>query len=415
MRDGTVGLNLEGLLLALVLLSALYWLGALVCTAAFARHRRSGLGWTPPVSVLKPLLRDDGHLYDNLRSFCAQEYPVFEVLFGVQDENDPAVRVVDRLVHEFPQRDLRLIVDARVIGTNRKMCNVANLCREAKYGLFVLADSDMRVGPDYLGAVVAPLRDASVGLVTCLYKSVARRDLGSTLAAMFVNEWFFPAALVAARLERMRHAFGATIACRRDQIRDIGGFETLADYLADDYMLGALISRHGLRVALSPYVVENVVGETCLSSLFFRELRWARTFRTVRPLSYFLSLVTHGIPLSLLLLWVSGFQPYALGVLTLHIALRWSGGFMTYTALQLPAPTGRLAVVPLRDSLSFVLWILSFLGRRVRWNDRRLRVDRDGKLHSVPMTGASRLFATISPSRRNAPTGEREPTHGHQA
>ncbi len=415
MHDGTLGLNLEGVLLVLALLSALYWLGALACAAAFARRHRSGLGWTPPVSVLKPLLKDDGHLYDNLRSFCAQDYPEFEVLFGVQDEHDPAVRVVDRLIHEFPQRDLRLIVDTRVIGTNRKMCNVANLCREAKYGLFVLADSDMRVGPDYLGAVVSPLRDASVGLVTCLYKSVARRDLGSTLAAMFVNEWFFPAALVAARLERMRHAFGATIACRRDQITDIGGFETLADYLADDYVLGALISRHGLSVALSPYVVENVVGEKRLSSHFFRELRWTRTFRTVRPLSYFLSLVTHGIPLSLLLVWVSAFQTYALLTLALQIALRWGTGFMIYTALQLPAPPGRLALVPLRDGLSFVMWILSFLGRRVRWNDRCLRVDRDGKLHPVPMTGVSRFATAISPSRRTPPTGEREPTHGHQA
>jgi ceramide glucosyltransferase len=254
-----------------------------------------------------------------------------------------------------------------------------------------------------------------VGLVTCLYKSVARRDLGSTLAAMFVNEWFFPAALVAARLERMRHAFGATVACRRDQITDIGGFEALADYLADDYMLGALISRHGLRVALSPYVVENVVGEKCLSSHFFRELRWARTFRTVRPLSYFLSLVTHGIPLSLLLVWVADFQADALVVLSLNIALRWSAGFMTYTALQLPMPPGRLAVVPVRDSLSFVMWVLSFLGRRVRWNDRRLRVDRHGRLHPVPMTGANRFSAAISPSGPNPPAAEREPTHGHQA
>jgi ceramide glucosyltransferase len=414
MRDGTVGLNLEGVLFALVLLSALYWLGALVCTAAFARRTRSGLGWTPPVSVLKPLLKDDGYLYDNLRSFCEQDYPMFEVLFGVQDENDPAVRVVHRLLDEFPERDLRLVVNARMIGTNHKMCNVANLCQEAKYGLFVLADSDMRVGPDYLGAVVAPLRDASVGLVTCLYKSVAQRDLGSTFAAMFVNEWFFPAALVAARLERMRHAFGATIACRRDQIRDIGGFEILADYLADDYMLGALISRHGLRVALSRYVVENVVGERRLSSHFFRELRWTRTFRTVRPVSYFLSLVTHGIPLSLLLVCASGVQPYALAILALHIALRWGVGFMTYAALQLPTPPGRLAAVPLRDSVSLVMWTLSFLGRRVRWNDRRLWVDRCGKLHPVPVTGASRLVAAIYPNRRNPPTGEREPTHGHQ-
>jgi ceramide glucosyltransferase len=287
MRDGTVGVNLEGVLFALVLLSALYWLGALVCTAAFARRTRSGLGWTPPVSVLKPLLKDDGYLYDNPSQFLRSGLSCSGSCSGPGRERSRRSRRPPPL-DEFPERDLRLVVNAPDDRRQSQDVQCRNLCWEAKYGLFVLADSDMRVRPDYLGAVVAPLRDSAVGLVTCLYKSVARRDLGSTLAAMFVNEWFFPAALVAARLERMRHAFGATIACRRNQITDIGGFETLADYLADDYMLGALISRHGLRVALSPYVVENVMGEKHLSSHFFHELRWTRTFRTVRPVSCFL-------------------------------------------------------------------------------------------------------------------------------
>jgi ceramide glucosyltransferase len=380
-------LTLEHFLLALTLLSALYWLGAVLCAAAFARRRLPTRGWTPPISVLKPLLRNDGQLYDNLRSFCEQDYPAFQVLFGVQDESDPAVPVVDRLVREFPHLDLRLVVNDRIIGPNRKISNVANLCREARHEVLVLADSDMRVGRDYLRAVVAPLEDKAVGLVTCLYRSAPRPGLGATLAAMFINEWFVPAVLVGSRVQPLRHAFGSTIACRRGPLAAIGGFEAVADYLADDYMLGSLISQRGLRVVLSPYIVENAGGERDLPGLFFRELRWTRTFRTMRPLSYFLSGITHGVPLSLLFLLSTGFSGLALIMTAAHLGLRGAGGLAVYSALGLPAPRGRLWLVPLRDGLSFVTWLLSFLGQSVRWNDRRLRVDANGKLHSLSEAG----------------------------
>src|SRR5262249_2156543 len=149
----------------------------------------------------------------------------------------PAVPVVNRLIRELPHHDLRLVVNARIIGSNRKISNVTNLARAARHPVLVLADSDMRVGRDYLRTVVAPPQSGSVGLVTCLYRSAIHRGLKAALGAMFVNEWFVPAALVASRLEPMRHAFGATIVCRREQIRTIGGFEAVADYLADDAML----------------------------------------------------------------------------------------------------------------------------------------------------------------------------------
>lgn len=381
-------LTLDHLLLVLTVLSALYWLGAIVCAAAFERRRPLARGWTPPISVLKPLLRNDGQLYDNLRSFCEQDYPAFQVLFGVHDENDPAVHVVDRLVREFPHLDLRLIVNDRIIGPNRKISNVANLCREAKHEVLVLADSDMRVSRDYLRAVVTPLEDESVGLVTCLYRSAPRPGLGATLAAMFINEWFFPAVLVGARVQPLRHAFGATIAGRRGPIVAIGGFEAVADYLADDYMLGSLISQRGLRVVLSPYLVENAGGERDLRSLFFRELRWTRTFRTMRPLSYFLSGITHGIPWSLFFLLSTGFSDMALTMGAVHLGLRGAGGLVVYSALGLPVPRGRLLLLPLRDSLSFITWLLSFLGQSVRWNGHRLRVDASGKLHPLTEAGS---------------------------
>jgi ceramide glucosyltransferase len=245
----------------------------------------------------------------------------------------------------------------------------------------------MRVGPGYIRAVVGPLEDHRVGLVTCLYRGVASYGVASQLGAMFINEWFFPAALVGTHVERLRHAFGATIACRRDTLRSIGGFEAVADQLADDYMLGWLVSGRGLRVVLVPYVVENVVTERNLLTLFLHELRWARTFRTLRPVAYFCSLFTYGIPLSILWLAASRGSRPACIALALHVGLRVVGRLVLYRSLGQPPPWSETWLVPLRDVGSFVVGILSFLGRTVCWNDEQFCVRRDGRLERRVETG----------------------------
>ncbi len=376
-------------LLGLSIFAALYWLGALICVDLFGRRRSTAGRSSTPVSVLKPLRGDDGQLYENLRSFCEQDYPRFEVIFGVEGLDDPAVAVVDRLIREFPHLELRLVVDDRAIGTNRKASNLANIIRQAKHDTFIVADGDMRVAPAYIRTVVAPLEDRTVGLVTCLYYGVARRDVASRLNAMFINEWFLPAALVGARIERLRHAFGATIACRGDTLRAIGGFEAVADHLADDYMLGWLASRRGLRVALSPYLVKNVVTERDLRSLFFHELRWHRTLRTVRPVSYFCSLFTYGIPVSLLWAGVGTAGRVALFTAGIHVGLRCLGRAMLYRSLGRRVEWSETWLVPIRDTASFVLGVLSFLGRTVRWHDELFRVRRDGRLEHLLGAGIS--------------------------
>jgi len=259
------------------------------------------------------------------------------------------------------------------------------------------------VGPTYLRAVVAPLEDRTVGLVTCLYHGVAHRGIASRLNAMFINEWFLPGALVGARLEPLRHAFGATIACRRDTLHAIGGFEAVADHLADDYMLGWLASRHGFRVALAPYLVENVVAERDLRSLFFHELRWARTLRAVRPLSYLCSLATYGIPVSLLWALVGGAGRAASLAAGAHVALRCLGRAMLYRSLGRRVPWSEAWLVPVRDTASFVLGVLSFLGTTVRWHDETFRVRRDGRLTQLAgADGASRHAAAPAPINPNS-------------
>lgn len=373
--------------LGLVILAAVYWLAAFASVVRYRRRRPSASDVASPVTILKPLRGNDGQLYENLRSFCLQDYRSFEILFGVRHLHDPAVAVVERLSHEFPGLELKLVADSRTIGTNLKVSNLANLVRHAKHDTLIVADSDMRVGPGYVRSVVGPLEDRRVGLVTCLYRGVAPYGVASHLGAMFINEWFLPAALVGTYVEPLRHAFGATIAFRRDTLGSIGGFEAVADQLADDYMLGRLVSERGLRVVLVPYVVENVVTERNLQTLILHELRWARTFRTLRPVAYFCSLFTYGIPLSVLWLAASRGSGAAWIALGVHIGLRAVGRLVLYRSLGQPLPWFDAWLVPIRDVVSFVVGILSFLGRTVRWNDEAFRVRRGGRLERRVETG----------------------------
>jgi ceramide glucosyltransferase len=366
--------------LAATVFAAVYWVFALTCVAWYSRRRPRPSAPSRPVSVLKPLCGDDGHLYENLRAFCRQDHATFEILCGVRDPADPAVAVVERLVREFPALELRLIVDDRATGTNRKVSNLANLLHHAKHETLIIADADIRVGPDYITSVTAALEDHAIGLVTCLYRGVAGSRVSSRLAAMFVNEWFFPSALAGTNLEELRHAFGATIACRRATLEAIGGFPAIADHLADDYMIGRLVYRLGLRIVLSPYFVDNVIADASPGALVLHELRWARTFRTLRPLSYAASLLTFGIPLSLAWFVVSVGSPLAGGAVVAHVVLRCLGRLVLARALGPQVRMRDVWLVPMRDVLSFGIGLASFCGRTVRWNDQELYVRSDGHI-----------------------------------
>ena len=393
--------------LGVSIFTIVYWLAVMACAVAFRGQPPAATHFSPPVTVLKPLRGDDRYLYENLRSFCIQNYPTYEVIFGIRDRHDPAVAVVERLMREIPDVDLRLIVDERAIGTNPKINNVANLVGHAKHDTLILADSDMRVTPGYLHAVVAPLEDPAVGLVTCLYYGVAPRGVVATLGAMFINEWFFPAALLSTRIGQLRHAFGATIGCRRGTLRAIGGFEAVADHLADDYMLGWLTSQRGLRVALAPYIVENIVAESSLRALFFHELRWARTLGTLRPLSYACSLFTYGIPLSLL--WVAASGPVRLAgmALLVHIGLRCVGRLVLSRSIGRRAPWSHIWLIPIRDLASWALGILSFLGHSVRWDDEHFRIRADGRLvHEASAAARARLAGCVEPTLLGSKRGK---------
>jgi ceramide glucosyltransferase len=351
---------------------------------ALSRIRRFGRRTLPPrvvgapVTVFKPLCGDEPFLYENLRSFCDQDYPRFEVVFGVRDPGDPAVAVAERVMREFPNVETRLVVDDRVHGGNYKVSNLANMSGAAKHDLVVIADSDMRVDRGYLASVTAPLADPAVGVVTCLYVGRPASGIWSTLGAMFINEWFIPSVLVAHTRNAVPSCFGSTMALRHEVLDGIGGFRALADHLADDYVLGRLVAARGHRIVLSRYVVETVVAEPSLGSLWQHELRWARTVRSVRPLGYSLSFVTYTVPIALLNLWSSPSGLVGGVILAVAVGLRLAARAAVRQALG--ASTGAAWLAPIRDVLCLGVWGASFFGQTIQWRGREITVGRGGRL-----------------------------------
>jgi ceramide glucosyltransferase len=331
------------------------------------------------VTILKPLCGNEHELYECLRSFCDQDYPQFQIVFGVADGADPAAEVVSRLQREFPKLDLKLVVDRRQHGSSRKVSNLMNMLPLARHGFLVISDSDVRVQRDYLSRIVPPLLDPDVGVVTCPYRGVPRRGLWSLLGSMFINDWFIPSVRVAALCGSRAFAFGVTIALRRQVLADIGGFAAIANQLADDYRLGELTRARGLRTVLSAVVVETCVDERSFGALVRHELRWLRTIRAVRPLGYGLSFITFSVPAALLGCAISrGAWPAivllavaAIGRIVLHLRVRGTVSARDF------------AVLPLREALSLLLWAWGFVTRRVQWRDDRFRVTRDGSVQPV--------------------------------
>jgi ceramide glucosyltransferase len=375
---------LAGVFAILAVVSTAYWLYAWGCVIRFRGRPRPVAATFPPVTVLKPLCGAHPGLYESLRSFCEQDYAEMQIVFGVRQPTDPAVEVVQRLMDEFRARHLKLVVNDRGVVVNPKVSNLANMYESAEHDLLVIADSDITVGSDYLKAVVAPLADPWVGLVTCLYGgSDSGRGWGA-FGRLFIDDWFFPSALVSATGGTLRHAFGATLVFRRRGLEAIGGFAALGPYLADDYMLGELIARDGARVVLSRYVVETRVVEASFRALFLHELRWSRTMRAVRPVGYFLAAVTYGFVWSALALACSGGAWPAVVITGVHVAARLMVGGAARAVLPRSEYASRWSalLLPARDALSLVLWATSFMGRTVRWGRDRFAVDGRGRIEA---------------------------------
>ncbi|HTC53497.1 MAG TPA: bacteriohopanetetrol glucosamine biosynthesis glycosyltransferase HpnI [Steroidobacteraceae bacterium] len=371
-----------GVLLAA--LAATYTLVALL--GALLRPRRPapwpGSVALPGVTILKPLCGAEPRLYECLRSFCNQAWPQLQIVFGVRDPADPAVAVVRRLQHEFPRLDLALVLDGTHHGSNAKVSNLINIMAIAKHDYLIIVDSDIRVEPGYVHQVVAPLLDERVGIVTCPYVGRPLPDLWSQLGAQFINGWFVPSVFVAALFGSRSFAFGATIALRRNVLDAVGGLPAVADQLADDYRLGELTRKLGLRTVLSQVIVETVVEERSLQDLLGHELRWLRTIKAVRPLGYSLAFVTFSVPVALIGAALAGGAAMALLALGITTLLRLlMHGYWSPAAER--STWTRLWAVPLHDCALFGVWCWAFLGQRVNWGQSSFHLAEDGSVYPL--------------------------------
>jgi len=372
------------MLLALAPLS--YYVVAIIAALRFFRRERFKTlpDFHPPASILKPVHGVDFGSYENFSSFCRQNYPEYEILFCVNELSDPAVPIIRKIMADFPDRQIQIFSGAPQPGTNRKVNNLALLAKEARHEILVQSDGDVRVGPDYLREMVAPFRDAGVGVVSCFYRGIAAVNLGAELEAIGAASDFFSGALVADWKEGVTFALGASVGTSKQWLAKIGGYEGFADLLADDYEIGNRVYKAGGRVLLSREVVWTMYPPQSLKGFWEHQVRWARTVRVVRPASFVGLLVTHGLPWAIAAALVAPSTPLAAGYLAAYLALRlmmaWIVGVWGVGDEVLRR---KLWLVPLRDAIHFAVWLAGFTSNRVKWGDVEYEI-HGGKMTPLP-------------------------------
>lgn len=368
----------------LVAASCGYLIVACWWTRSFFRNQdwqtQRSHGFAPPVSILKPVCGLDAGAYDNFASFLRQDYPEYEVLFAVSDPDDPAVAVIDRLRRDVPEARVSLVVGVRQTFANPKVSSLAALTARAAFDVLVISDSDMRVGPDYLRRVVAPLARPEVGLVTCAYRGVAPATLTAKLEALHMGVTFLPEVIVARRFLDMQFALGATLALRRSDLAQIGGWQAVGDYLAEDSQLASRIAQTGKKVVLSDYLVDAYLGHTTWQEQWHREVRWARTNRVVRPKEYTGIILTFTVPLAVLLLPLDPLGLWSWLVVGGALVVRWTTAWLIAEATHNRSLCRYFAWLPLRDFLSALTWCAGAGGRHVVWRGQRYRLLADGRM-----------------------------------
>ena len=370
--------------IGLASLAAAAGYAVLVLVAVLVWDRRrvpTGLLRWPPVTLLKPLCGAEPGLYSNLRSFCEQDYPAYQIVFGVRDPADPALEVVEQLRLAFPSLPIDVVVNPQLHGSNFKVSNLINMLARAQHDVLTIADSDTRVGSDYLRLVTVPLLDHRVGLVTSIYRDVPTGSIWSRLGAMYINEWYMPSVLLAWLFGHQGYVSGQTICLRRSTLEAVGGLQSVADYLADDYRLGELVSGLGLRIVLSPYVVRAEHHEPSWDSLARHELRWMRTIRALRPRSYCFLFLSFSLPLAIVGILLAAVQT------SVSIAA-WALFLATVVArlvlhcvpwLRGDRPLLEdLWLVPARDLLLVWVWLRAFFVSRISWRGMQFDVGAGG-------------------------------------
>ncbi len=346
-----------------------------------AKQRSLGTSYTPPATIFKPVRGADADAYENFASFCRQDYPEYQIIFGVRDENDPVLGIIRRLMRDFPEREIELVVSADEIGLNGKVSNLHNMYSKAKYDILLVVDSDIRVGSDYLRRVIAPMQQSHVGMVTCLYRGTNAKTLAGLLENIGISSTFGPEVCSSRALEGVAFALGSTIVMRRETLEGFGGFQSVADYLADDFLLGNKTAQAGYEVVLSDYVVEHVSGPLTIGSMLRHQLRWGRSTRISRPWGYRGLILTYGTATALLALPAWNFSSFAWNLLGLTLAIRLLPVFLIGVyGLRDFVLLRYFWMAPFRDMITFGIWLVSFRGDEIQWRGEDFRVLRNGML-----------------------------------
>jgi len=382
---------LRGALLVLACVPlAYYGFASLAALRFFSRERRRVLGnFAPPLSVLKPVRGVDFASYQNFQSFCQQDYPAYEILFCVNDLEDAAVPLIRQLMSEFPERSIRLFSNAPQLGSNRKVSNLALLSREATHELLVQSDGDVRVGPNYLREIAAPFEKTETGVVSCFYRGSTEPSLCAEIEALGAATDFAPGVLVADWMEGVTFALGASVATTKTWLAKIGGYQALANVLADDYEIGNRVAKAGGRVLVSREVVETMYPAASFVEFWQHQTRWARTVRLCRPASYVGLLATTGLPWARLGALVSG-SAGAIALLGAYFVLRMSVAWTVGVwGLQDESAKKKLWLLPLRDALHFAVWVASFFSNTVTWGGTEFRLSPNGEMAATNTTQAA--------------------------
>ena len=345
--------------------------------------------FTPPVSILKPVRGLDPDAYENFASFCRQDYPQYEIVFCVGDHSDPVLPVIQRVISDFPQTDIRVLFGSGRVATNDKVAKLARLSQEAKYETLVINDSDVRAEPQYLRTIVAPLADPNIGAVTCFYVPADDRTAVQKLQTVGMYSDFYPGIVVAWQLDGVKFALGPTIATSRARLAAFGGYETIENRPADDLLVGRLIAQQGCEVKLLPYTVETVADFQSFGDLFLKRLRWIVVMRHMRPFGHFGLVFTWGLPWSLLALLLAPSLSVGAVFVAAYLSLRVAMTLLIEGwGLKQTVSWRSLAFIPVWDAMAFAIWLASFTRSTIRWRDHDYFI-RNGELVPVLASNAA--------------------------
>jgi ceramide glucosyltransferase len=390
----------EYTVLALATIPFFYYLLVLFCTEWFLhvskRENPRNDDFTPPVSCLKPIKGLDIEAYENYASFCRQDYPEYEIVFCV-DPGDPALPVIEKLIREFPERDIRVLFGSGREAVNDKVARLVRLTNEAKYDIFIITDGDVRVGPDYLRSVVSPFRNPKLGAATCLYKATKERTFLESLQSISMTSDFFAAILVAWKLDGVKYTLAQSILTTRKNVEGFGGYPYLEDRPTDDLYIGRLAAEQGLETKLLPYVVESVADFHNAREFLYKRVRWMTGMRLMRPHGHAGLILTWGLPWALAAIAVRPSVETAVAYLGTYFVLRAAMAWLIgVRAMKQTGIWKRIPLIPVWDALAFVLWLASFSRRTIRWRGVNYRL-LDGRLVAAG-SGAAKGAALKTPN-----------------